>query len=238
MSECLHVYLINSGVLRLLQNATKRAHPVRVLEIGFGTGMSCLLTMAVALAYQCPLEYHSIEHQLLSADVLAQLQIQPAIDRVLQQQGIATTSGACVLEDQWLAFCRQLTECDQSTCPVWNASEQVSLHLILDEARNWLADRASHCDGIARDGIAQSSNQCAQFDAIYFDAFSPATNPELWTVEVYEKVKQLLVSGGRLVSYCVNGQVRRGLIEAGFQVDRLPGPPGGKREVLVATRFV
>jgi tRNA U34 5-methylaminomethyl-2-thiouridine-forming methyltransferase MnmC len=39
-----------------------------------------------------------------------------------------------------------------------------------------------------------------------------------------------------LVSYCVNGQVRRALEQAGFKVMRLPGPPGGKREVLAAAR--
>ncbi len=71
-------------------------------------------------------------------------------------------------------------------------------------------------------------------DAIYFDAFSPSTNPELWQEKLFAAVKQLLRPDGALVSYCVNGTVRRAFENAGFDVHRVPGPPRGKREVLVA----
>ncbi len=87
--------------------------------------------------------------------------------------------------------------------------------------------------GDARESLDQ---ELGEFDAIYFDAFSPATNPELWHESLFRKILPLLKSDGLLVSYCVSGVVRRALGQAGYQVNRLPGPPGGKREVLLAMR--
>ena len=71
------------------------------------------------------------------------------------------------------------------------------------------------------------------FHAMYYDAFGPATQPELWTPECFAKAFEALVVGGVLVTYCAKGQVRRDLKAAGFEVERLAGPPG-KREMLRA----
>ena len=73
-------------------------------------------------------------------------------------------------------------------------------------------------------------------DAVYLDAFSPAVNPELWTEAVLLRVASSLAPGGSVVSYCVQGRVRRTLAASGLRVERRPGPPGGKREVLWAQR--
>lgn len=75
-----------------------------------------------------------------------------------------------------------------------------------------------------------------QFDAIYHDAFSPNTNPELWSPAFLARLSALLSPGGRLVSFSVAGSVRRALAESGLTVSKVTGPPGGKREVLVAER--
>lgn len=72
-------------------------------------------------------------------------------------------------------------------------------------------------------------------DVIYFDAFAPRFQPELWTQEVFERMHHALRPGGLLVTYCAKGDVRRAMIAAGFTVERLPGPPG-KREMLRATK--
>ena len=71
------------------------------------------------------------------------------------------------------------------------------------------------------------------FHCIYFDAFSPETQPELWTLAVFQRLQPLLMAGGRLVTYCAKGVVKRTLAQAGFQVSTLPGPYG-KREMVVA----
>jgi tRNA U34 5-methylaminomethyl-2-thiouridine-forming methyltransferase MnmC len=75
----------------------------------------------------------------------------------------------------------------------------------------------------------------AAFELIYFDAFGPRTQPELWTLEIFESAYKALSSNGVLVTYCAAGQVRRNLQQAGFVVERLPGPPG-KREMLRARK--
>ncbi|RMF15308.1 MAG: hypothetical protein D6761_08115 [Candidatus Dadabacteria bacterium] len=75
----------------------------------------------------------------------------------------------------------------------------------------------------------------SRFDVIWHDAFSPANAPELWTPDLLAAEFTLLRPGGVWVSYCARGAVRRALQDAGFIVERLPGPPG-KREMLRATR--
>ncbi len=70
-----------------------------------------------------------------------------------------------------------------------------------------------------------------QYDLIYYDAFAPSAQPELWTKEVFQKLYGMLNNKGVLVTYCSKGDVRRAMITAGFAVKKLPGPPG-KREML------
>lgn len=72
--------------------------------------------------------------------------------------------------------------------------------------------------------------------AVYHDAFSPATNPEPWEAAFLRRLYGALTPGGTLVTYTVQGALRRRLAATGFRVARVPGPPGGKRQVLVATR--
>lgn len=73
-------------------------------------------------------------------------------------------------------------------------------------------------------------------DAVYHDAFSPSVNPELWSATFLQELVAALAPGGRLVTYSVQGEVRRRLAALGLSVEKRPGPPGGKREALVATR--
>lgn len=70
-------------------------------------------------------------------------------------------------------------------------------------------------------------------DLIYFDAFGPRVQPELWTLEIFQQLNRLLKPGGTFVTYCAKGQVKRDLKAAGFTVETLPGPPG-KREMVRA----
>jgi tRNA U34 5-methylaminomethyl-2-thiouridine-forming methyltransferase MnmC len=72
-------------------------------------------------------------------------------------------------------------------------------------------------------------------DLVYFDAFSPEKQPEMWTIEVFEKMFALLNSGGILVTYSSKGEVKRNLRSAGFLVKRLQGA-AGKRHMLLAEK--
>jgi len=72
-------------------------------------------------------------------------------------------------------------------------------------------------------------------DIIYFDAFAPAAQPELWTREVFKMLYSILKGNGVLVTYCSKGEVRRAMQSAGFVVEKVPGPPG-KREIIRAVK--
>lgn len=72
-----------------------------------------------------------------------------------------------------------------------------------------------------------------KFDIIFYDAFGPHAQPELWEATVFKHLSTFIKSEGILVTYCAQGQFKRNLREAGFKVTRLPGPPG-KREMTRA----
>ncbi len=71
------------------------------------------------------------------------------------------------------------------------------------------------------------------FDLVYYDAFSPDIQPELWTQEIFNKVYKAMKTGGVLTTYSCKGLVKRNLKASGFSIEKLPGPPG-KREFLRA----
>ena len=73
------------------------------------------------------------------------------------------------------------------------------------------------------------------YDLIYFDAFGARVQPELWTEEIFRKMFKALKPKGILVTYAAKGSVRRAMIASGFEVQKLPGPPG-KREMLRAVK--
>jgi tRNA U34 5-methylaminomethyl-2-thiouridine-forming methyltransferase MnmC len=74
-----------------------------------------------------------------------------------------------------------------------------------------------------------------QFDLIYFDAFGYRVQPELWSTEIFKKMFTALKPGGILVTYAARGVVKRSMIEVGFTVENLEGPPG-KREMFRASK--
>lgn len=75
----------------------------------------------------------------------------------------------------------------------------------------------------------------AKFDVIYFDAFAPSKQAEMWEYSIIEKCYHMLNSNGLFVTYSAKGQLKRDLKQAGFTVESIPGPPG-KFEMVRATR--
>jgi|SRR5579871_252525 len=84
-------------------------------------------------------------------------------------------------------------------------------------------------------GIEEYSSE-KKFDVIYYDAFDPIFQPELWTQTIFEKLFHLLKPKGILVTYSSKGNVRRALSVAGFAVQKLAGPKG-KREITRAVKL-
>ena len=178
--------------------------PTRVLEVGFGLGLNCLLCADVATQNRTTLHYTSIEHDLISAAQMRELNYQ----QHLQQPELADAL-INVLD-------RAPTTYEYG--PV-KLGEYVALSLHITDATS-----TKLLETLAREPA---------FDAIFLDAFSPEHNPECWTEAFFVGLRKLLTSDGYLATYCVKGEVRRSLQSAGFRVEKFPGP-AGKREVLRA----
>lgn len=82
----------------------------------------------------------------------------------------------------------------------------------------------------------ETFDDAQQYDIIYYDAFCPNTQPHLWEEIQMKKCYDLLVKGGILVTFSAKGSFKRALRSVGFEVERLPGPPG-KREMTRATKI-
>lgn len=83
--------------------------------------------------------------------------------------------------------------------------------------------------------VQEAAIQSDAFDVIYFDAFAPNKQPELWTYEVLDKVTFLLKPGGVWVTYAAKGQMKRDLKTLGLAIETLSGPPG-KAEMVRAKK--
>jgi len=80
-----------------------------------------------------------------------------------------------------------------------------------------------------------SFSKLKNIDLVYFDAFSPTKQPELWTESIFKQIYELLLTGGLLTTYSSAGIVKRALRSVGFKVKRKPGPKG-KFHMLNATK--
>ncbi len=83
----------------------------------------------------------------------------------------------------------------------------------------------------------ESFDTDVKFDLIYFDAFSPKEQPELWTEAIFCKMYSFLKTKGSLVTYCAQGQMKRNMRAVGFKTTALPGF-GSKREMTRAERIL
>jgi tRNA U34 5-methylaminomethyl-2-thiouridine-forming methyltransferase MnmC len=109
------------------------------------------------------------------------------------------------------AYFEQMHTCD------WEKPVQVTPNFILYKSRDVWPDHVL----------------CQPAELVYYDAFDPVVQPELWTADVFERLAGQLEPGALLVTYCCKGTVRRALQSAGFRVEKRPGPPG-KREMVRA----
>jgi tRNA U34 5-methylaminomethyl-2-thiouridine-forming methyltransferase MnmC len=189
VSESLHVF-VERGFRAV------PATPLRILEVGLGTGLNLLLTWAEALRTGRTVHYTALEP----------FPVPPGTVEALDHPGAI---GRPELADAFLTMMR--------TPPGSTHAGSSTFHFRpLGTALLDLPDERA-------------------FDLVYFDAFGPATQPGMWTAEVFRHTLKAMVPGGVLVTYCAKGAVRRTLLEVGFIVERLPGPPG-KREMLRVRR--
>lgn len=185
VQESLHVF-IEAGLRRIGKPE------VRILEIGFGTGLNAFLTLRERQqAGIRAVTYYSVERYPLERAVTD-----------------ALNYGARVWPERQELFAAL------HAAP-WNAPAEIAEGFVLHKI----------------EGDARDCELPADIDLVYFDAFAPDKQPEMWTPELFRRLAARMAPGGILVTYCAKGEVRRGFVAAGFQMERLPGPPG-KRHIL------
>ena len=194
--ESAHVF-IRHGLWPLLRAGRGLAQPLRLLEIGLGTGLNALLTLDSSVAAGAFVEYDGLETYPLPASVVAALQ------------------------PEWEPRGAPLNELfAQLHAAPWGSPTELLPGFVLNKIHQPLQDTA----------LGQT-----RYDLIYFDAFAPEKQPELWTEAVFRQLYAAAAPGAVLVSYCAQGQFRRNLRAAGWLTERLPGPLG-KREMTRAVK--
>lgn len=192
LQESLHVF-IQAGLEHVLEGQSQ----VRLLEVGFGTGLNALLSLQHILHQQKTVQYTTLEKYPLSWDLVAAMHF----EKFIQDPAL-------------MLYLPQLHKAP------WE--EAVAL-LPNFELKKHQAALESH------------PLPAQYYHLIYFDAFAPEKQPELWTDEIFQCLYESLQPGGVLVSYCAKGSFKRSLKAAGFTLEALPGP-AGKREMTRARR--
>ncbi len=132
---------------------------------------------------------------------------------VSPEKAAALNYPALLKAEEWNTLFMEMHRCD------WNTIVPLSKDFTLKKLRSPF----------------QEVDYSNQFDLVYFDAFAPTAQPELWEKPVLAKVYSALKPGGIMATYCAKGAVKRTLKALGFAVKAYPGPPG-KREMTVAMR--
>jgi tRNA U34 5-methylaminomethyl-2-thiouridine-forming methyltransferase MnmC len=207
-AEAKTVFVENSG----LQHRLKRAVPIRVLEVGFGTGLNFLMAAEATYPSGGRLEYTGVDLRCLSPTVFQHLKFETVVSR-----------------PELVLAVQQLLERFSTSPSRPNGLQQDSITLDANLKLTLVIDDAvTFCGHLA-------TQQC-EFDVIFMDAFSPAATSELWSESFFETLFFLLKPGGVLTTYCVKSEIQRRLKKLGFIVKKRPGPVGGKREVLTAEK--
>jgi len=186
ITESQHVF-IEAGLKQF------RNQHIRILEMGFGTGLNALLTLAETYELDISINYTGIEKYPLESTVIDSLNYESLI-------GPACKGILKLIHDS-----------------PWQKEILIKPDFILKKLQ---------CD-------MHEMELKDEFDLVYFDAFAPEKQPELWTDDLFRQIFRSMSSHSILTTYSSKGLVRRNLKAAGFRVEKIPGPPG-KREMTKA----
>ncbi len=192
LTESVYVY-IDAGLLSL-HSRLPESSQIRILEVGFGTGLNVLLTAQKAKAAGLNVSLTTLEPFPIGNEIVAQLNYAECLAK----------RGDYGSRDELTACLAALHQAP------WDATTEVA-GLELTKIRGKLEQQ----------NFAEGS-----FNLVYFDAFAPRKQPELWAGEHFQRLYRYLAEQGLLVSYCSNGQFKRDLKAAGFGVEAYPGPMG------------
>lgn len=209
LTESSHIF-IDMGL------KTSAAPSPRILEIGFGTGLNALLTLIEAEKSGRQVHYTGIE-------------LYPLPWETVEKLGYTNEEQSTISNEQAAQWMKAL-----HTSP-WGEDVRITPHFTLRKIQGDFT--SMECPSPIADHSPSIADHSPLFSLIYFDAFAPEKQPEMWTQELFDRLYVMMEKDEILTTYCAKGVVRRMLQAAGFTVERLPGPPGGKREILRAKKI-
>ncbi|MGB0428261.1 MAG: tRNA (5-methylaminomethyl-2-thiouridine)(34)-methyltransferase MnmD [Flavobacteriales bacterium] len=169
------------------------AEPLRILEVGFGTGLNAFLTSLESKKNKRKVIYDAIEAYPVSEALYSKLNF------------------AEHTADQAEFQLMHQSEWEQN----FDLHEFMNITKLEVKFEHWMPTE--------------------NYDLIYFDAFSPDKQPQMWSEEVFQRLFDHLNPGGFMTTYCAKGIIKRRLKAIGFRVECIPGPPK-KREMTLAFR--
>jgi tRNA U34 5-methylaminomethyl-2-thiouridine-forming methyltransferase MnmC len=179
LTESMHIF-INQGL-----NFCSKDN-IRILEIGFGTGLNALLTTMQAGMNRKNIYYFALEKYPLPSDVINKLNF----------GSLTGTIGENLFKEIHAS--------------AWGKTSEITeLFTLFKQEMD-----------LTTDVIPE------KYDLIFFDAFGPDKQPEMWSNEVFAKISEASVPGTIFVTYSAKGTLKRMLRDFGFDVTLLPGPPG------------
>jgi tRNA U34 5-methylaminomethyl-2-thiouridine-forming methyltransferase MnmC len=190
VQESNHVF-INHGLKFFV--STHPQHPVRIFEVGFGTGLNAFLTIQSLpdhLIHYTSIEAFPLEESIWSNLNYASTQSEKVVFKTLHEVN-------------------------------WETNQRITNNFELLKLKTTLQ------------AIDLSDSR---LDVIYFDAFAPNKQPEMWALPLLEKVSNAMSKDAVFVTYCAKGQLKRDLRSLGLDVETLAGPPG-KKEMVRALKI-
>lgn len=184
---------IEKGLIPVLERGKS---PVRVFEMGFGSGLNAARTRETAGEKETEIHYTTIEKY-------------PVDPRIIEEMDFPFPDEKDL---------KKLTELHHAP---WNHDTRINPYFSLHKISGSFPEDLSEMK--------------ETFDLIYYDAFAPGAQPELWEENVFGICYTMLVPGGVWITFSSKSSVQRNLASAGFLVEKLPGPPG-KREIIRAIK--
>ncbi len=171
--------------------------PIRIFEMGFGTGLNAYLSLLHSRIHASSIQYDAIE-------------VDPLVEELVSELNYSEILTGSQHDPDFMLL---------HTSP-WNLQLAIHPGFYLNKMNSSWQDFAAK----------------QSYDLVYFDAFDPRSQGELWDIASFEKLFNIMKSNSILCTYCAKGIVKRNLKEVGFKIESLPGPPG-KREMTRAIRL-
>ncbi|WP_224484654.1 tRNA (5-methylaminomethyl-2-thiouridine)(34)-methyltransferase MnmD [Robertkochia aurantiaca] len=193
VQEAYHVF-IKSGFFESFPGIKNRR--LRILEIGFGTGLNAFITLLESDKLKVPIHYEGVEAYPVTEQEWELLEYPEQLQRP-------------AMKPLFEHMHRQ----------EWDQTLELTPYFSLRKRKQFFNEITDE----------------ARFDLIYFDAFGARVQPDLWEEDIFAAMYRALDHDGILTTYSSKGSVRRAMMHVGFEVEKLPGPPG-KREMLRARK--